>query len=34
MMFVLIPAAKVQNKSTGENLEITPTPSLVDEKKV
>lgn len=32
VLFVLIPAEKVQNKSTGEDLEITPTPTLVDEK--
>ena len=31
MLFVLVPAEKVKNESTGEHLEITPTPKLVDD---
>jgi hypothetical protein len=31
MLFVLVPAEKVKNESTGEFLEITPTPLLVDD---
>ena len=29
MLFVLVPAEKVKNESTGEYLEITPTPKLL-----
>jgi hypothetical protein len=32
MLFVLLPAEKVKNESNGQYLEITPTPSLRDEK--
>ncbi|ERF68835.1 hypothetical protein EPUS_04487 [Endocarpon pusillum Z07020] len=31
MLFVLVPAEKVKNESTGEYLEITPTPQLLDD---
>lgn len=30
MMFVLVPSEKVKVEKTGEELEITPTPQLVD----
>lgn len=30
MLFVLVPAEKMKNENTGEYLEITPTPMLVD----
>lgn len=31
MLFVLVPAEKVKNESTGEYLEITPTPKLLND---
>ena len=30
MLFVLVPAEEVKNEKTGEVLDATPTPGLVD----
>ena len=30
MLFVLVPAEKVKNESTGDYLDVTPTPAMVE----